>query len=184
MDYGMTEIVKMASEVAAKTAIDVFDKQRNKAVSEWNDRRKNNTKLLLRNYRLLKDHIDSAVYEQDKVEFLNESAQDILEFMWSSSDGEAVVESIKKSVHRTKTIMEHVKTMLRTYEIFCETSSREEDHRRWRVINAMYISDVQMSPDEIAEAENIDKRTVYRDVSAAVENISALIFGLNGLKIE
>ena len=61
MDYGMTEIVKMASEVAAKTALDVFDKQRNKAVSEWNDRRKNNTKVLLRNYRLLKDHIDSAV---------------------------------------------------------------------------------------------------------------------------
>ncbi len=178
-----TDIIKLASEAGAKAALETLEKEKKKSLKEWHDRRLFNTKLLLKNYRMLNEHINSAVYESEKLDdCMGESAEDILELMWQATDTSTVVKSIKESVERTKTIMAHVNTMLELYETFCEKSTKEEDCRRWRVTKMMYISPEIISAEEIAKREHIEKRTVYRDVEASVERISALIFGINGLK--
>lgn len=179
----LAELTQAAAEAGARKALEEQKKSQIQARKEWHNKRLYNTKLLLKNYRMLNEHINSAIFEQEHIdEYTQESAQDILELMWQANDSDVIVESIKKSVARTKIIMAHVNTMLELYETFCEKSSKEEDWRRWRVTKSMYISPVIMSAEEIAQEEHIDKRTVYRDIDASVERISALIFGINGLK--
>ena len=177
-----TEIIRIAAEAGAKAALETLEKEKKKTLAERHDRRLRNTKLLLRNYRMFKEHISSAVFESTQI--IKESAVDILSLMWESNDTELFVESIKKSVERTKIIFTHINTMLDLYETYCMKSPKEEDWRRWRVTKSMYIDDDIMTADEIAKRENIDKRTVYRDIDVAVERLSALIFGIDGLKMK
>ena len=43
---------------------------------------------------------------------------------------------------------------------------------------------MKITAQEIAEKENIEVRTVYKDITAAIKPISALIFGVDSLKVE
>jgi hypothetical protein len=174
------EIIKLAAEAGAKAALEALEKEKKKAHKSRHDRRLRNTKLLLRNFRMFKEHTENAVFE---VSQLDENAIDILDMMWEySNDSELFVESIKKSVARTKIIMTHVIDMLALYEAYCMKSTKPEDSRRYRVIDNLYISEQPMTVREIATMEGIDERTVYKDVDAACERLSALIFGIDGLK--
>ena len=38
-----------------------------------------------------------------------------------------------------------------------------------------------MTVTQIAELEHVDRRTVYRDIEDAIEKISSLIFGVEGV---
>lgn len=74
--------------------------------------------------------------------------------------------------------------MLGLYHSYCEhTSSYEIDLRRYEVIWDMYIADQTLSAKEIAEKQNISIRNVYEDIKVATERLSALIFGVDGLKV-
>ena len=92
------------------------------------------------------------------------------------------VESIMKSAARTQLIMRHVNRMLGIYKVVCENSVDEGEQRHYRVIEALYLRDRPLSPTAVAEREKIDKRTVYKDVDAACATLSALIFGIDGIK--
>lgn len=174
------EIIKMAAEAGAKAALEALDKEKKKIQKSRYDRRLRNTKLLLRNYRMFREHVENAIFE---VSQLDENAIDILDMMWdTSSTGELFVESIKKSVSRTQIIMTHVTDMLGLYEAYCLKSLKPEDGRRYRVIESLYIVDNPITVREIATREGIDDRTVYKDIDAACEKLSALIFGIDGLK--
>ena len=41
-----------------------------------------------------------------------------------------------------------------------------------------------MSPDEIAGTFGIDRRTIYKDINAALKPLTALFFGIDSLKTE
>lgn len=180
LSLATSEIIRIAAEEGAKVALETLDKEKKKAQKSRYDKRLRNTKLLLRNYRMFKEHTESAVFEASQ---LDENAIDILDMMWEqSSNGEVFVESIKKSVARTRIIMTHVTDMLDLFESYCYRSNKPEDSRRYRVINALYINDNAMTAREIASTEGIDDRTVYKDVDAACEKLSALIFGIDGIK--
>lgn len=97
-----------------------------------------------------------------------------------SSNG--FVESIKRSAARTATIVRHIDTMLRLYQIYCYQYGTNEDTRRWRVIDGLYISDERMTVPELAEQEGVVERTIYKDIDVACERISALMFGIDGIK--
>jgi len=71
--------------------------------------------------------------------------------------------------------------MIDLYRAYCEHSHKEEDARRYRVIYWLFLSDEHRTLEEIAEDEYVDKSTIYRDVDAALERLTALIFGIDGL---
>ncbi len=175
-------IIRIAAEAGAKAALETLEKEKRKAQKSRYDSRLRNTRLLLRNYRMFKEHVDNAVFEAEQ---LDENAIDILDLMWDySGSSDFYVESIKKSVARTAIIVKHITEMLALYEAFCFRSPRPEDSRRYRVIEATYIDEAPMTVKQIADRESIDDRTVYRDIDAAVEKLSAIIFGIDGLKRE
>lgn len=172
------EIVKLAAHEGAKAALEELERQRKRDAQEKSDRRLRNVKLLLRNYRMLREHIENAVYEAE----VEENPMDIMEDLMTNRDSTLIVDSIKRSVARTAVIVRHMDTMLGLYQTYCfSKSATPEDQRRWRVIDALYISDNVRSVPELARDENVVERTIYKDIDIASERIAALIFGIDGL---
>ena len=164
----------------AKAAMEKLEKERRKDVEERVDRRLHNTRLLLRNYRLFKEHTENAVYQ---VEQLNESIYEILELMErkGSSDFSA---SIKNSAARTAVLVRHIDVMLGLYRSYCENSGRPEDLRKWRVAKALYVDDQPVTVQELADIEFVAEKTIRRDIDSICETLSALLFGIDGVKRE
>ncbi len=100
----------------------------------------------------------------------------------SIADEEIFVTSIQRNYITTKIIMTHVNKMLECYKIMCERSKRQEDARRWRVLEVLYIASDYTTAGEIARRENIDKRTVYKDVDICAADLTALFFGVGGIE--
>ena len=144
------------------------------------DKRKASTKLLLRNYRSLVEHCESAVYDTESIDQSGDyTLADILECL--HSDANIEIESIRKSAVRTRIIIDHIDIMLDAYKLYCDRSARKEEERRYRVIYWLYLSDEPRTHVELAESEHVDKRTIYKDIDAAVERLTAMIFGIDGL---
>lgn len=173
------EIIRLAAEAGAKTAMETLEKERKKEALEMSDRRLRNTKLLLRNYRVFKAHAVNAVYEAESEE---DPLQIIQELMMPGKSPNLFVESIKRSVARTVTIVRHIETMLHLYQVYCFQYGSEEDERRWRVIEGLYVGNQKISVAELAEREGVVERTIYKDIDVASERLSALIFGIDGIK--
>ena len=172
-----------------KAATDRIEEERKKERKGRYDRRLHNTRLLLKNYRVLKHHALDAVHTGARAnEVISENAVDILDDLESMGfrkvDDRLYIESIKRSQQRTRIIIEHIDEMLRYWRIDCEQSGREEALRRYRIVVDAYISDDQMTAEELAQREHIEKRTVYKDIKAAMRPLSALIFGIDGIKQE
>ncbi len=169
-------------EAGVRAAMDYLAEEKERARKSRYDRRLRNTRLLLKNYRSFKRHAQGAIFN---IKQAKENPIDILDGLDSAMlDDNLYVEGIKKSQQRTIVILHHVDEMLRYYRISCEQSGKDEDMRRYRVIMATYIDEPKISALEIAEKENIEARTVYKDISNAVKPISALIFGIDSIKIE
>ena len=174
-----TQVLQIAAEVGARTALDRFEAERQREAKELMDSRLRNTKLLLRNYRLFKAHVENAVYDPETD--LN-PLEIIRDLMKPGRNGSVVVESIKKSAARTAIIVDHIETMIRIYQAYCLTSNGADDLRRWRVVEGLYISDEKKTVPELARAEGVVERTIYKDIDAACDTIAPLMFGIDGLR--
>jgi len=150
-------------------------------IKERYDRKRSNTRMLLRNYRSLCDHSKSAIYELSQANDYDLGLDDILELMGARDSIQ--LESIKTSAAKTKAIIAHVDLMLELYKSYCKKSKKPEEMRRYRTIKDMYLAAVPKSAEEIAEKESVDVRTTYKDISAAIERLTALIFGIDGLHL-
>ena len=177
----LKDIYEKAAAIGAKEALKAFEQERKKEFSSRSDRRLRNTKLLLRNYNMLKEHAQNSVFGRTQME---ESALDILESMMTMYDNEIIIESIKRSATRTAVIVSHIETMFGLYAAYCDNSqNRDIDMRRYEVIWDMYMATDTLSVKEIAEKQHISKDTVYSDLRVAVERLTALIFGVDGLNV-
>ena len=177
----LKEIYEKAAAIGAKEALKAFDQKREKEYKSRSDRRLRNTKLLLRNYHMLKEHAQNSVFGRTQME---ESALDILESMMTMYDNEVIIESIKRSATRTAVIVSHIETMFGLYAAYCDKSlSRDIDMRRYDVVWDMYMAEDTLSAKEIAEKQHISKDTVYSDLRVATERLTALIFGVDGLNV-
>ena len=178
----LKNIYERAATIGAKEALKAFEQERKKEYSGRADRRLRNTKLLLRNYRMLKEHAESSVFGRTQME---ESALDILESMMSMYNNEVIIESIKRSATRTAIIIAHIETMFGLYEAYCNKAPNQEiEMRRYEVVWDMYMADRTLSVKEIAEKQHMSKDNVYADLRVATERLTALIFGVDGLKVQ
>lgn len=177
------EIVAMqkeAAEIGAKAAMERLEQEKKSMYHKAVDRRLHNTKLLLRNYRMLRENADNSVYGRSQME---ESAADILCSMMNLYDDEVIVDAIKRSATRTAIIVSHIDTMLKLYEAYCSKSGNELDNRRYEIITDAYIIEQPMTVKEIAKKWHMSKENVYSDLKIATERLSALIFGVDGLRL-
>ena len=179
LDIAIQKGVEAGVEAAEERAA---EKERTRRKDRYN-RRLHNTRLLLKNYRSLKRHALSAVYTGSRAnETIRENAIDILDSLdYEMVDDHLYIESIKRSQQRTRIIIEHIDEMLRYWCIDCQESGKPENMRRYRIVYDTYIREEYTAAEELAERENIEKRTVYKDIGAAMRPLSALIFGIDGI---
>ena len=177
----LQDIYEKAASIGASEALKAFEKERKREYSGRANRRLRNTKLLLRNYHMLKEHAENSVFGRTQME---ESAMDILESMMSIYNNEVIIESIKRSATRTAVIVSHIETMFELYAAYCDKSQNKDiDMRRYEVIWDMYMAEDTLSVKEIAEKQNLSKDSVYADLRVATERLTALIFGVDGLYV-
>ena len=182
VQLGITIGAQAGAQVGARAAMRAAEAERQQYRKEFYDKRYHNTKLLLKHYRALNEHYKHAVFDTSTAEEEDPSFAAIMHAMNSTiADDLLYIESIKQSVTRTKIIMAHVNTMLDIYKTMCLTSGKEESERHWRVIDSYYISDNRKSAEEIADAEHINKRTVYKDIDSSIGDLTALFFGVAGI---
>ena len=178
----LKDIYEKAAAIGANEALKTFRQEQKKEYSRRADRRLRNTKLLLRNYHMLKEHAENSVFGRTQME---ESALDILESMMSMYDNEVIIESIKRSATRTAVIVSHIETMLGLYAAYCDKSpNRDIEMRRYEVLWDMYMAEDTLSAKEVAEKQHVSKDTVYTDIRMATEKLTALIFGVDGLNVQ
>lgn len=177
MEINKADIIKLAAEAGAKAALEAWEKQWKEKQREQKNMRLWNTRMLLRHYNSLKKYCENAVYDRQTAA-VSESPVEILETLGNCSK-ETYIESIKSSVQRTRVIMTHVEAMLQIYKIFCDSSDRLEDKRRYRILTATYFDGIKI--EDICIVEKIDRSTYYRDNRETTEMLSALIFGVDGL---
>jgi len=144
------------AEVARIAAAEVLAK-RDEIIEEEFDARYHDVNLLMKNYRKLKAHYSHV-------------APEALE-----------VNSICSMRRKTGLMMSHVDKMLKTYRALCLESENPEEARRWNALYLRYIGKDQMRVEAIAEQLNIDKRTFYRDVGKAMEDMAVLLFGIEAI---
>lgn len=177
----MKDIYEKAAAIGAKEALKVFGQEQKKEYNNRRDSRLMNTKLLLRNYHMLKEHAKNSVFGRTQME---ESALDILESMMTMYNNEVIIESIKRSATRTGIIVTHIETMFGLYQSYCQNAvNRDIELRRYEVLWDMYMAEDILSAEDIAKKQNISIRNVYKDIKIATERLSALIFGVDGLNV-
>lgn len=177
----LQDLLEKAAAVGANAGIDKYTEEIKKSQKKRGDRRLHNTKLLLRNFRMLQEHAENSVFGRTQME---ETATDILESMMNIYNDALVVESIKNSATRTAIIVSHIRTMLEVFEVCCEKSSNELDKRRYDIIYGLYISEDAMTRKELSDKWCISNDTTYVDERIALERLSALIFGVDGLLLQ
>lgn len=176
----LSEIVRIAAQEGANAAIKQIKDEKCKEKRHRKDRRLYNTKLLIRHYRSFKEYVNNAVFNDDETQ--EDALEAIEELMWEPRiTSDMVVESIQRSMTRTKIIIEHIERMIDVYGIICNQSQSEVKMRRSKIIYDMYISDCPISKTDIEKKYYIDKRTVYKDIDAASKDLSVLLFGIDSI---
>ncbi|MFI3279609.1 MAG: hypothetical protein R3Y55_03685 [Rikenellaceae bacterium] len=143
-------------EIARIAAVSVMAHKR-EIFNEEFDARYHDVELLLKNYRKLKAHHENA-------------SGDALE-----------VSSICLMQRKTGLMMDHVEKMIVAYRAMCEESSNPEEQRKWQALHLRYIDGEKLGVDDIAEKLSVDKRTFYRDINRATEDLAVLLFGIEAI---
>lgn len=177
----LTTMQKEAAQIGAKAALERLEEEKKKIYSKAIDRRLHNTKLLLRNYRMLKENVQNSIFGRSQ---MKESAADILCSMMNMYDDEVIVDAIKRTATRTAIIVTHIDTMIDLYQVYCDKSPNDLERRRYEVLYDMYMAEEIMPAKEIAKKQKMSKENVYSDIKIAIERLSALIFGVDGLQAQ
>ncbi len=176
-------VLKLITKIIANETIAHLDRVREEYRKNEKDFRLHNTRYLLKKYRWLKSFAGNAV--SDLTQLLTEEDVLLLEHMGLETYELKQVGAIKDRVVYTNTVLGHIDTMLEMYKARCLSSEKDEIRRRWRVLEGMYLADEIASAETLSEREHISDRMIYRDINAAVNDLSGLFFGidLSGLTI-
>ena len=174
--------IELGIKAGIKEALSRIEKAKQEKIKSRHDRRLRNTKLLLRNYNNFKMHCKNAIYTSKQVEEMH--IEDILDECDDIDDEGLYVNSIKRTHDRTYIIVKHINRMLQFYRYSAERDNDENAIRRFKAIEMFYISNKKMTYEEIAEAFFVSEKTISRDIKKAIEELSVLIFGADGIKLE
>lgn len=137
---------------------------------------------MLKNYRLFKKHQNSSLYSLSQLENNTAEFMALLRATGDNIVKETKVESISNTKAKTTVLLRHLDEMIGVYRHLCEKSGKPEELRRFLVLEARYIAEEEVSMATVAERLNVDDRTVFKDLRAACEKMSVLLFGVDVLK--
>lgn len=162
---------------AARAAVEQYKAEREARLYKIRDKRYQNTRLLLTKWRELEDYYHHAIFDEAGV------AQGYgaeLMAMIGAKYEQRVVNSVRNKVAFTTMVMTNFECAFKLYKEFCEMTGKEEYKRRWRVIYKLFLDCKKvMTPQEVADSENISRSQVYADVNIAIKDLDKRLFGLD-----
>lgn len=162
-----------------KTIDDTIQKAIKEAIREYKKEDKeeqkqkvlHNTKLLMKHYNSLRLHADNAVYSVDDIEEARiEEHEDIKDRTY--------ILSIRRSRVRTAIMVSHIDAAMEELK----NKKKEEGTLEQYIAFKMYYID-KKSYDEIQKELNCSKNTPFRWINGSIKDLSILLFGLDGLRI-
>lgn len=183
--YSITEaqledMIKKASEAGAEA----YKKEQSQSTRRKVDRMLYKTKVLLEKYTWLKAYAKNSVYTLEQAEKVNDGMADIeVLTKFGIFDNDKTLHNLKRGVITVNMLMTHVDNMLEVYRENCESSASKKKQRQYRVVYNMYLAEEKKTTKEIAEMECEEVRTIQNDAKAAREDLTALIFGLDGILV-
>lgn len=183
--YSITEsqledMIKKASEAGAEA----YKREHNQSARRKVDRMLYKTKVLLEKYTWLKAYAENSVYTLEQAEKVNDGMADIeVLTKFGIFDDDKTLHNLKRGVITVNMLMTHVDNMLEVYRRNCESSSSKTKQRQYRVVYNLYLADEKKTTKEIADMECEELRTIQNDAKAAREDLTALIFGLDGILV-
>lgn len=146
---------------AVKEAIREYDKE--KELSQ-KDKRLHNTRLLMRNYNILKDHIDNV--------------SDDLKVDVDTEEDEVWISSITRTKLRTMKMMAYVDSGLGLLEKQFKENCEEY---KYKAFELYYID--KKTNEEIQELLNCGKNSPKKWSDSVTERLSVLLWGIDALGI-
>lgn len=173
-----------AVRIGIREGIKYVKEQEYRKTTKRYDRRLRNTRLLLKHYRTLKAHNKIADSSTSKI--YEENAVDVLDDIEAIDDEEQYVQAISRTKIRTLIIVGHLNKAMKYYEAICKSEGKIQE-RRYKIIKYMYIDpredDNIPNYEEAAEEFGLNIKTVGRDVRSAIEDLSILFFGIDGINL-
>ena len=176
-----------AAKRGAEAGVSAFMATAERQKATRDKQMQNATKVLMKKYRDFKvmaekTLVDAATVEEESDDIgLIEAIESLMQYGVDKRELDIV--SNQKRVYRTRALMAHVDVMLEAYRIRCAKALNQDEQRRYRVIYALYISDEPKSAADVADEEHIGMTTVYDTVNKAINDLSILIFGVDGIKL-
>ncbi len=146
------------------------------------DTKLKNTRLLLKNYRNFVRACQQATYTE--VELETATVEDVLDKIFCTTyDEVTVVQSILVSKKRTEIIIAHINKIINYYVYEADISNNDEKKRKAHILKELYI-DGKIKPkiSDMSEKYKVGERQIHRDTKAAIEEISILLFGIDGIR--
>lgn len=151
---------------AVKAAIKEYDKEQKE---EQKQKVLHNTKLLMKHYNSLKLHADNAVYKVD----------DLIDAAEYDDEDRIYISSIMRSRLRTMVMVAHIEMAMKELK---EKKMNEGNFEQYRAIDLYYIQG--HSYEDLQSDLNCGKNTPPRWVSMAIKDLSILLFGIDGLRLD
>lgn len=140
-----------------------------------------NTKLLLRNYNSLKAHVEKSICSLNDIEKERLEELEEMELAWyeEEKEDEVYLSSIRRSRVRTLLMISHVEKALKELK---EKTLRDNMYEHYRALEMYYIE--EKSYEKIQEELTCSKNTPLRWINSMVRELSVLLFGLDGIKLD
>mgnify|MGYP004483072575 CR=1 FL=1 len=184
-DFSRKE-VEIIAEIAATKAVSLYSKNLKDKRKKEKKKLLFNTKKLLENYTRLKDYAEQAIITLEQAEEVDETLvnMDVL-MKFELFEDDKTLDRQLRGVNAVKFMMAHVDRMLEVYKSNCLNSSQETMHRRWFVIEYMYLEreDGKKTTKEIAEIYQTDISNIQKDAKEARNDLTVLFFGLDAYAI-
>ncbi|MCM1295988.1 MAG: hypothetical protein NC311_10640, partial [Muribaculaceae bacterium] len=141
-------------------------------------------KVLLKRYRLLRASHADKVYDLETLNEHPEARFDEIEDMMQNVISKRAVKlaGVEDARARTHLGIANIESALNDYRNICLGSALDTERRRWRVLEARFLTEFPHSTKDIAEDEFVTERTIQTDIQAAVDDLCVLFRGIDGLR--
>lgn len=139
-----------------------------------------NTKRLLKNYSKFVEHYNQTQFVASTL--IDEDILEIIDYKLEDDQvDDTYIKSLFMTKERTSKILNHINNMLEYFEKSAVASNNSKKQRVSTVLKMAYIDG--MKYEDIATELHIDKATVCRDINMGIEEMSPLLFGIDGVKL-
>lgn len=174
-----TDIARIAAREALKVYME--ESKKHDPVAEKERDKVKNTKRILSSYRRAKAKL------QEEVEFSEDEKMDLrwrfVEDLMGSARSivnrsEMTIISDEKRRKEDAYLIRCIERAVEMYEKECQEIGSEEVKRRFRELRMMYLEEKIYTVQQIAEAENISEKTVYKDIGIACRVLAVYLLGI------